>query len=253
VDVNPRALEVSRFNAALNNVRNITIVESDLFAALKGQQFDYIVFNSPTNEEGKCYRNLLEAGEFVLTRFFTHLPNHLRPSGHCQLNLAMNDYEDSRFSERLTTWIGAHQLWWVAMICKRLALEDHRVWKRAWATFCPGSYPSAEIDWAYKLLPATVPAEELSTLVPRLLENHKRIASRKQLHHLSWAEGVRYSPESRALCLWDVPLIEEAPEELLLSFRHNKSLSFPTGHDLDFWVERCLRKGLLEVPHSSLG
>jgi len=252
VDINPRALEVSRFNSALNNVRNIAIRESDLFSALKGQQFDHIVFNSPTNEEGDSYRNLLEAGEPVLTRFFMHLANHLTPSGYCQINLAMNDYKDSRFSERLTTWIGAPKLWWVAMICKRLELENNRVWKRGWVTFSSGNHLSIEVEWPYKLLPTAVPAENLSALVLRLLENHKQIISRKQLHHLLWAEEVRYSPESKALCLWGVPLVEDVPEELLSAFGHKKSLTFPTGHDVDLWIERCLRKGLLQVPHSLL-
>jgi hypothetical protein len=84
------------------------------------------------------------------------------------------------------------------------------------------------------------------------VENHKQIISRKQLHHLSWAEEVSYSPQSRALCLWDVPLVEEVPEELISSFSNKKSLSFPTGHDVDLWIDKCLRKGLLQVPQSLL-
>lgn len=249
VDINPRAIEVSRFNSAVNGVKNVMLVESDLFSALAGQQFDHVVFSSPTNEEGDCYRDLLEAGEPLLTRFFAHLPNHLTPKGHCQINFAMNDYEGSYFWDRLGTWIGAgkNDLWWLAMVCQRRKLENNRVWKRAWTTFCRGSCSSAEVDWPYKLLPVTVNLEDISVVVLRLLENHELLNSGTPLTHLTWSKGVRYSPEHKALCLWEVPLVEEPPEELLMSFRHNESLSFPGSSDLDFWIERCVRKGLLQV------
>jgi methylase of polypeptide subunit release factors len=249
IDINPRAIEVSRFNSALNGVKNVTIVESDLFSALWEQQFDHVVFNSPTNEEGNCYRDLLEAGEPLLTRFFTNLASHLTPRGYCQINLAMNDYKESYFGDRLGTWIGAdrNDLWWVAMVCQRRQLENDHVWKRAWATFCRGSCSSAEVDWPYKLLPMTVHPDDLSVVVLRLLENHELLNSGNQLTHLTWSDGVRYSAQNSTLSLWDVPLVQDLPKELLSSFRHNESLAFPTRRDLDFWIEQCLRKGLLHA------
>jgi methylase of polypeptide subunit release factors len=252
VDINPRALEVSHFNSALNGVNNVTIIESDLFSALGKQQFDHIVFNSPTNEEGDCYRDLLEAGESLLTRFFTQLASHLTPRGYCQINFAMNDYKDSYFWDRLRNWIRADRddLWWVAMVCQRRQFENDHVWKRAWSTFCRGSCSSAEVDWPYKLLPMTVRPEAISGVVLRLLENHRLLDSGKQLAHLTWSEGVRYSAQNSTLSLWDVPLVEEVPEKLLSSFRHNESLAFPTLRDVDFWIEQSLRKGLLRVLHS---
>jgi methylase of polypeptide subunit release factors len=45
-DINRSALRFSRINAALNGVRNVEIVESDLFAAVEGP-FDLIVSNPP--------------------------------------------------------------------------------------------------------------------------------------------------------------------------------------------------------------
>lgn len=249
VDINPRALEVSRFNLALNGVKNVTIVESDLFNALQGQQFDHIVFSSPTNEEGDSYRDLLEAGEPLLTRFFTHLPKHLTPTGYCQINLAMNDYKESSFWHRLRTWIDADQndFWWVAMVCQRRQLENDHVWKRAWSTFCRGNCSSAEVDWPYKTLPMTVHPNDLSVVVLRLLENHELLNFGKHLTYLQWSDGIRYSAQNSTLSLWDVPLVEDVPEELLSSFRHNGSLAFPTGSNLDLWIEQCLRKGLLHA------
>jgi hypothetical protein len=251
VDINPRALEVSRFNLALNDVNNVTIKESDLFNALAGRRFDCIVFNSPTYTEGYCYRSLLGAGEPLLARFFTNLANHLTPEGYCQINLAMNDYEDSRFSDRLSTWIaaGEHDLCSVTMVCERLQLENSQIWKRGWATLFQGRHFSSEVDWPYELLPAALSPKVGSELVSHLLENHKALNFEKQLPHLTWSGAVCcVPPESKTLCLWDIPLIEEVPEELLLSLRHNESLSFPSGLDLDYWIEQCVRKGLLQLP-----
>jgi methylase of polypeptide subunit release factors len=45
-DINRNALRLSRINAALNGVRNVEIIASDLFAAVEGQ-FDLIVSNPP--------------------------------------------------------------------------------------------------------------------------------------------------------------------------------------------------------------
>jgi SAM-dependent methyltransferase len=45
-DINPRALRFSRINALLNEIENVDIVESDLFAQLNGW-FDFIIANPP--------------------------------------------------------------------------------------------------------------------------------------------------------------------------------------------------------------
>jgi SAM-dependent methyltransferase len=175
VDINPRAVEFSRLNAALNGIGNAAFMESDLFNSVRGEEFDLIVFNSPTNMEEDHYRDLLESGEPLLARFFSELGSHLTPDGYCQINLAMNDYRESRFVDRLATWIkaGAKELCAVAMICKRQEWDDGRTWKRGWATFYHGGSCFWEVDWPYHLLtPARPSCQKLSQLVLRLLENH---------------------------------------------------------------------------------
>ena len=254
VDINPRAIEFSRFNSALNGVRNVAFIESELFDSVRGQQFDLIVFNSPTDEEGYEYLDLLECGEQLLAKFFTDLGDHLTPAGFCQISIAMNDYADSRFSDRLETWIRAnkHDLRWLTMVRKRRNREDGGIWKRGWATFCRGSYFSAEVEWPYHLLAAAASPRDLSQLVLRLLKNHELLNLAAHLDQLIWSEGVRrIPPGSHTLGLWDVPLAE-VPEELLFLLDSNESLSFPTGSRLDSWIEVCIRKGLLRVPHDTV-
>jgi len=253
VDISPRAMEFSRLNSALNGVRNVAFIESELFDSVRGQQFDLIVFNSPTDEEGYEYLNLLKCGEQLLAKFFTDLGDHLTPAGFCQINFTMNDYADSRFSDRLETWIrtNRHDLRWLTMVSKRRDREAGGIWKRGWGTFCRGSYFSAEVEWPYHALAASAPPRDLSQLVLRLLKNHELLNLAAHLDHLSWSEGVRrIPPGSNTLGLWDVPLAE-VPEELLSLLDSNESISFPTGSRLDSWIEVCIRKGLLRVPHDT--
>lgn len=47
IDVNHRAVELARENAAANGVSNVTIKQSDLFAELGEQKFDLVLTNPP--------------------------------------------------------------------------------------------------------------------------------------------------------------------------------------------------------------
>jgi methylase of polypeptide subunit release factors len=182
VDVNARAIEVSHFNAELNGIKNVTFIKGDLFESIE-DQFDLIVFNSPTNKEGNQYRDLLECGEPLLARFFSDVGKHLTYTGYCQVNLAMNDYPDSPFLERLSNWIrmkgGAFRA--LIMICKRVANESGNTWKRGWATFWHGGLSFEEIDWPYHLLSQDMRATDLSEFILRLIEHNENFPSRKRI------------------------------------------------------------------------
>src|SRR5262249_3141209 len=65
VDVNPRAIVMSRLNAALNGVHNVAFLEGDLFDPIASASFDRVVFNSPTHKEGNRYIDLLRTGEGI--------------------------------------------------------------------------------------------------------------------------------------------------------------------------------------------
>lgn len=60
VDVNQRALELAEKNAADNDIRNVTIMESDLFTGLTGEKFAAIVSNPPVRAGKKVVHRLLE-------------------------------------------------------------------------------------------------------------------------------------------------------------------------------------------------
>src|SRR5262249_6027472 len=46
-DINPRALRIAAFNAALNELPPLDLREGDLFAPVEGETFDLIVCNPP--------------------------------------------------------------------------------------------------------------------------------------------------------------------------------------------------------------
>lgn len=104
-DINPRAVELSRFNAALNGVENVRFVQSDLFEGLPSGQFDQIVFNAPVGFEFQPV-NLLATGEEILERFFSALQRQLAVDGTVQVNMCVKDWKGDPFFKRLDRWLG---------------------------------------------------------------------------------------------------------------------------------------------------
>lgn len=105
-DLNPRALSLSRFNAALNGLADVCFVHSDLFAAFGERRFERIVFNAPVGDEF-VPRDLLHAGEDILEAFFRQLPDRLSDGGIAQVNLCGKDWHDGTFIARIERWLGS--------------------------------------------------------------------------------------------------------------------------------------------------
>ncbi|WP_054956072.1 class I SAM-dependent methyltransferase [Paenibacillus dakarensis] len=70
IDINSRAIELAKENAELNGISNVTIVESDLFAAVQGQQFDIVISNPP-----------IRAGKETVHKIFEQAYEHLKDGG----------------------------------------------------------------------------------------------------------------------------------------------------------------------------
>jgi SAM-dependent methyltransferase len=171
VDPNPRAIAMSRLNAALNAIRNVTFLEGDLFKPVQSYRFDRVVFNSPTDKEGDQYIDLLHAGEGILQRFFSELPAFLTDTGCAQVNLGMNDYPDSPFRDRLRTWLGssAERYQVLLLVGKQASLESGRQWKRGWLTLRHGPWRFREIPYEYHRLPAGTTSDQAAAAFRRFL------------------------------------------------------------------------------------
>ncbi len=91
-DVNLRALDLARENAARNGVR-CEAVESDGFSALGGRSFDTVVTNPP-----------IRAGKQVIYRLFAEAAEHLKPGGELWLVIRKQQGAESciRYLESLS-------------------------------------------------------------------------------------------------------------------------------------------------------
>lgn len=66
IDINERAVELSRENAKLNGITNVTVYQSDLYDAVQGQSFDTILTNPPIRAGKQTVHRIFEEGYELL-------------------------------------------------------------------------------------------------------------------------------------------------------------------------------------------
>lgn len=108
-DLNPRAVRMSRFNAALNELdARVQCVEGDMFAPLAGQRFELVVSNPPFVVAPPGAHMFMSGGDGALDGVCAGIarsaPQHLVAGGWCQFlaNWAVVRGQDWR--ERLASW-----------------------------------------------------------------------------------------------------------------------------------------------------
>lgn len=89
IDVNPKAVELARENARINDIKNVEFRISNLFENVEGK-FDIITFNAPylPGEPEKPIDHALvggKRGREVLDRFIDEARNYLKPKGMVQI------------------------------------------------------------------------------------------------------------------------------------------------------------------------
>jgi release factor glutamine methyltransferase len=90
VDINPTAIETSRYNASINGIKNAFFSESNLFDNISHSKFHGIIFNPPylpTQDDEKIKSSLNYAfdggkdGRFVIDSFLYDFEKHLEDDG----------------------------------------------------------------------------------------------------------------------------------------------------------------------------
>ena len=85
VDVNPRAAAVARYNARVNGVENVEVRLGDLYAPVRGAQFDLVIANPPfvasPYANAPAYHSGGPHGDRVLRRIVAGLATHLHDGG----------------------------------------------------------------------------------------------------------------------------------------------------------------------------
>lgn len=106
-DLNPRAAEFARFNAALNDCENLTAVTGDLFEQVADQRFDRILANPPfiiSPEAVTTYRySPFELDGFV-QKMFAEAPEYLNEGGVLQAICEWVELEGECWQERVKRW-----------------------------------------------------------------------------------------------------------------------------------------------------
>lgn len=109
-DLVPRCVHFAQFNAHLNGLADrVRVVQSDVWEALEGEQFDLVVAHPPyvaALSHRFDFRDAGVDGEHVTRRVVEGIPRHLRPGGRCVVRAALSDRRGATMGERLRSWLG---------------------------------------------------------------------------------------------------------------------------------------------------
>ncbi len=145
-DVNPRALGIAAFNAALNDIHSIEFRAGSLFEPVAGERFDLIVSNPPfvvAPEREFAFRDSGLGGDAFVERLIRDAPLHLLRGGHCVSVANWIEPQGTPWQEKLTRWASEGDTLFVRM--DRFAPDDYAaVWLAE--TLSPDS-PEFEASW----------------------------------------------------------------------------------------------------------
>jgi len=104
VDINPRAVRCTRFNARVFGASNIEVMEGDLYEGAP-EHFDLITANPPfvpSPLDALGFRDGGRSGEDVLARIVQRLPSHLAAGGIAQVVTELGEREGESLERRWT-------------------------------------------------------------------------------------------------------------------------------------------------------
>jgi SAM-dependent methyltransferase len=174
-DLNPRAVEIAAFNAALNGVE-VDCVEGDLFEPVRGRRFDLVVSNPPfviSPDASFLFRDSDSGGEGIAQRIISTVAELLNERGFCQL---------------LTNWAHVDGVDWRERIERVFAGCGCNAWVLALERAEPDVYASLWIQHEVRTAAAVGDA----------LEEWMRYYERERITGISWcvvtmrrAQGAR--------------------------------------------------------------
>jgi len=127
-DINPRALNLARFNAKLNGISNVTFLTGDLFAPVQKKKFDLILFNPPfviSPEERLMYQDSGMRGDGFIQKILNEVPGHLKEGGYCQIICHWANLPGHKWQDRLATWFDGNGCDTWVIRRKTIALSDY--------------------------------------------------------------------------------------------------------------------------------
>lgn len=141
-DINPRAISFTEFNAALNDVRNVTVIAGDFLTPVAGRRFTRIVANPP----------------FFLTpvRRYTYSDSPMELDGFCrQLAKEAPQYlEEGGFFQMTAEWVQIKGQPWQARLKEWMDAVPCDVMAISTAQYSPVHYTEARVAETYDLMGA---------------------------------------------------------------------------------------------------
>jgi hypothetical protein len=108
VDINPRGIRCTRFNAQALGAANLEVVEGDLFDPVGEERFDLITANPPfvpSPENTLAFRDGGFSGEDIQKRIVAGLPARLAPGGIAQIVTELGERDGEPITGRLREWL----------------------------------------------------------------------------------------------------------------------------------------------------
>ncbi len=109
VDITERSTAFARFNVALNDLPNVTVLQGDLYAPVAGLLFDRIVAHPPYMPalgERRIFRDGGADGELITRRVLAEAPAFLRPGGRLYCTCVATERGDAPLEQRVRGWLG---------------------------------------------------------------------------------------------------------------------------------------------------
>jgi methylase of polypeptide subunit release factors len=109
VDIAERSVRFALFNVALNGLRNVRVLQGDVYAPLGDERFDVVVAHPPyvpALETEFVFRDGGEDGEQVTQRMIAGLPDHLIPGGQFFCECMLTERDGATLEQRLRSMLG---------------------------------------------------------------------------------------------------------------------------------------------------
>ncbi|NIK54865.1 DUF7059 domain-containing protein [Kribbella shirazensis] len=148
-DVNPRALQLARWTAALNGVE-LDLRDGSLYEPVRGERFDLIVSNPPyvISPPGGdlTYRETGFTGDAVVEQLVRQAPDHLTDGGWCQLLANWTCVRGEDWQERIAGWTADRSAW--AVQREQLDTSEYvELWLRDAGLHGTAQYTSRYDEW----------------------------------------------------------------------------------------------------------
>jgi SAM-dependent methyltransferase len=131
-DVNPRALELARFNAALNGIANIDFRLGDLFEPVSGEAFDVVVSQPPfiarpPGTRSQTWLHGGERGDELPRRLLSGLVPHLGEGGRAVIMVEWPELADDPLEQRVVDALGdgAGAARVLLLLAERTRVDEH--------------------------------------------------------------------------------------------------------------------------------